>query len=176
MQHDVKNDVLDRLAGLRTIVDTRGCPFMPEPIVEFYSNKLAAGYAHYRPYKVSFNLPMLMENPESMLHETVAHELAHLVTWYRYSRDIAGQTRPRPHGHEWQYIMRDWFNVEPERCHNYDTSTTNARRQHRHRYLCSSGCVEHKISTTKAMKIAMGRRSYRCSRCKSTIYAAPEGE
>lgn len=166
IEPNLEKQVLDRLAELAVIIDHHH-QHMPEPIVEFYDNKLSAGMAHYRPYKVSFNAPMLRENLEDMLHETVAHELAHIVVYYRW--DLAGRPRPRPrpHGSQWQRIMRHWFKVEPSRLHAYNTSTTNAKRQSR--WAAECGCTTHHITTTKQMNIAMGKTQYFCRACSGEL-------
>lgn len=156
-------EVEDRLTELMKMVEQN----MPHgyvrqrPRVTYYDNKLYAGRADYRKHEIQINRVMLVENLEDMLYETVAHELAHLITFTLYGRKAA------PHGREWQHIMRSWFNVEPSRCHNYDTTNVKAKRQDRWEAKCD--CQTHRITTVLRNRIMMGQ-GRRCITCHSLLH------
>lgn len=157
----MEQQVKERMQELLKIVAARH-PTFRVPAVAYYDHKLAAGYADYRKHEVSFNTVHLRENLESMLHETVAHELAHLVCFHVHGRSA------KAHGYEWQSIMRDWFNVEPSRLHDYDQSNVKAKRQDRWAATCACDKV-HRISTTKRNSIIFKGIGYHCLICNQTI-------
>jgi SprT protein len=160
---EIRQRVEDRLDELLLIVNHRTHGFgMPE--LSYYDNKACAGTATGS-RAIALNMPMLRDNLDSMLHETVAHELAHLVVHHCYLED--GGPKPKPHGPEWQDVMRNWFGVEPETTHNYDVSTSNVRRQNRWEAKCS--CRTHAITTTKQMKMAVDGARYSCRSCGCEI-------
>jgi len=88
--------------------------------------------------------------------------------WYRWvirPLDLDGEDHRgpniRPHGHEWQPIMRQ-RGAEPTRCHDYDVSGLDARRLKYFDYHCS--CMRHQLSSIRHNKVAKGQR-YLCKRC-----------
>ena len=160
---EIRQQVEDRLDSLLTIVRTRTFDFKL-PDIYYYDNQLSAGIAHGSK-RMGLNMVHLRENTDSMVHETVAHELAHLVVHHCWLLD--GGAKPKPHGPEWQDVMRNWFNVEPERTHDYDDTNVKAKRQNKWEAACS--CTVHAITTTKQMKMAMGQRRYKCRSCGTLI-------
>jgi len=152
---------VDHRLGYLLAIVRQHLPDFKTPAMEYYDNKLASGSANYRTWTIRLNMVHLQENLESMLHETVAHEMAHLAAFAMHGR-------VKPHGAEWQRIMRSWFGVEPERTHDYDCSNVKARRQTRWEADC--GCPDsHKVSTAKRNKILFKNRSYRCLTCSQLI-------
>ena len=110
-----------------------------------------------------YNPVLLRENPRRFIQQTVAHEVAHLV-----ARRIHG-SRIRPHGREWQAVMRE-FGVEPRRCHDFDTTRSTLRRLRRFRYHCD--CSEHQITTIRHNRVLAGQR-YLCRRCGEALRQTP---
>ena len=159
----IKARVAARVAELTAIAQDR-YPDFPAPLVAYFDGRRAAGLASPSAHRVSFNTTLLRENVASMLTETVAHEVAHLVVAHAFKQ---ARKRPRPHGREWQYVMRTLFGVEPARTHCYDMSNCNVRRQRRWIYRCD--CREHAITTVLHKKIASGRSTYRCACCKGQL-------
>lgn len=95
------------------------------------------------------------------LANTVPHEVAH----YAVYRAWPGR-RVRPHGGEWQAIMRA-LNVEPSVTFDLDLSGLPRRQQRRHRYHC--GCKEHDLSTTRHNRVSAGRARYACLQCRREL-------
>lgn len=149
-------------------------PGFPCPAVLFYDKRRAAGLAYLQRHMVGIHETLLVENFDSMIEETVAHEVAHLVVHWNWtqSRDkrrAAGMTdpmRPKPHGCEWQAVMRAVFKVEPQRTHSYDMANVQVRRQRRFAYACP--CRTHKVATVQHNKMQRGR-SFVCSSCRGSL-------
>ena len=160
---ELRQLVEDRLDELLLITDKRTHGFSL-PSISYYDNKLSAGTA-LGSWKIELNMVMLRENTESMIHETVAHELAHCVVSHCWKLD--GGPRPKPHGREWRDVMINWFGVSPETTHSYDDTNVKAKRQNKWEAACS--CTMHHITTTKQMNIAMGKRRYKCRSCGDLI-------
>ena len=150
-------------------------PDFPAVDCTLFTRRRAAGLAFGNEHRIALNEVLLLENPEPMLRDTVAHEFAHIVVWWRYLQD-KNEAPPRvmvptptAHGAEWQTVMRYVFDVEPARCHRFDTSNTGARAQRRWEYRCE--CQMHLITTSKHRRAQDGAR-YVCADCKSVLLAA----
>jgi SprT protein len=148
-----------RLAGL-------GHPPLPRPRLGFFDHRLDAGRATppdsaRGPGLIELNRVYLARDPEAMLRETVAHELAHLVVFHLHP-----YRRVSPHGALWQRIMREWLEVEPERTHRFDTAAVRARRQRRWRYRCA--CREHALTTVRHRRASAGS-VYLCRSCHGAL-------
>lgn len=90
----------------------------------------------------------------------MAHEVAHLIAHQLFGPRI------RPHGEEWQLIMRGIYGLPPDRCHTYAV-----KRRATTRYLYRCHCPEHNdfpFSPQRHNLVAKGRRYY-CRRCKATL-------
>ena len=118
-----------------------------------------AGVAHLQENLLRFNAQLYRENTEHFLRQTVAHEVAHLVAHQLFGLRI------RPHGEEWQKIMRGVFQLPPERCHSYDVPRRKATR-YVYRCQCPEGLFP--FSAQRHGLVAKGRR-YLCRRCRATL-------
>lgn len=106
-------------------------------------------------YLIRYNLELLKRGGADFIQRTVPHEVAHVLAYHHHGPNI------RPHGHEWQRIMRQ-LGAEPTRCHDYDVSGLGARQLQYYHYHCS--CMEHQLSSIRHNKVAKGQR-YLCKRC-----------
>jgi SprT protein len=111
--------------------------------------------------EIRYNLQMASLQPERFLSETVTHEVAHLLTWLLHGRNA------RPHGPEWQSMMRFLGIESPRRCHDFRGGEP-ARRQRRWSYRCA--CRTHHLSTTRHNRIQKGAR-YQCAACGGALQA-----
>lgn len=148
-------------------------PEFPKVDYTLFTRRRAAGLAFGNEHRIALNEVLLRENPEPMLRDTVAHEFAHVVVWWRYLQEktrLAAPDRyvraPSAHGNEWRTVMRYVFNVEPARCHRFDTSNTGARVQRRWEYRC--GCQAHLFTTSKHKRAQAGAL-YVCADCKGEL-------
>jgi SprT protein len=147
-------------------------PEFPRVGCSLFSRRRAAGLAFGNEHRIALNEVLLRENPEPMLRDTVAHEFAHIVVWWRYLEQKKldpDAAAPSAHGTEWQTVMREMFAVEPSRCHRFDTRNTGARVQRRWEYRCR--CQSHLLTTSKHKRAQSGAR-YVCQDCRAELAAA----
>ncbi len=120
----------------------------------------AAGQVRHYPdgrIEIRYNLGIARLQPEDFVAHTVPHEVAHVLVGWLYER------RVRPHGPEWQAMMR-YLGAKPERCHDFALAeTVTRRRQRRWTYHCA--CRKHLLSTTRHNRIRRGERRYQCRDC-----------
>jgi SprT protein len=175
MNMDVLRERLESRVGECQRLVTALHPDFPKVDWTLFTRRRAAGLAFGNEHRIALNEVLLRENPEPMLRDTVAHEFSHIVVWWRYlqcRRAAAPGTvvaAPTAHGAEWQSVMRYVFDVEPLRCHRFDTSNTGARVQRRWAYRCE--CQMHLITTSKHRRAQSGAR-YVCADCKGELVAA----
>lgn len=109
--------------------------------------------------KIRYNSALLTQYGERFLEQTVPHEVAHLIARRLYGPSI------RPHGREWQSIMR-YFKVPANRCHSFDTSSSAARSMRYFDYHCL--CRQHRLSAIRHNRIISGV-TYLCRACGSSL-------
>jgi SprT protein len=131
------------------------------PTIGFDLQGLAAGQAilHRDHPGIRYNAALLEQEGDAFLQRTVPHEVAHLVVYQLYGR------RVRPHGREWQQLMRQ-FGADPARCHRFDTGATRARHFRRFDYHCA--CREHQLTAIRHNRIQRGT-VYLCQACKRPL-------
>ncbi len=144
-----------RAAGRKSKVKLRQLPHLA-----FYRGRSDAGRALLLEERIEINEDLLERYPDAMLEETIAHELAHLLVYRLFGR------RASAHGQEWQAIMRQWFQVEPQRTHNFDLNGLGVRRQQRFAYYC--GCRPHELSAVRHRRALRGV-DYRCVACQGRL-------
>jgi len=104
---------------------------------------------------IRYNRTLLARYPSEFLAQTVPHEVAHYLAHLRFGRTV------RPHGAEWQEIMRG-LGADPKRCHDFDVTGLTTRRIRRHLYHCR--CGEHALTSIRHHRILRGA-SYVCRSC-----------
>lgn len=165
--------VMARLDELMLVVSAR-LPGFTRPAVGYFTKRAAAGLAYYHAHRIELHRELLRENAEDMIHDTIAHELAHLVTFALASRRMIPGTG-RGHGCHWQGVMRTWFGIVPKRTHSYDMTNAGVKRQRRWVYGCA---YDHTLTMTttrhnKAQRTARARADgtcgYLCARCHTPI-------
>lgn len=138
---------------------------LPDAVVDFSLRGRCAGQAKINrsgETSLRINQQLLKENFEDFMINTIPHEVAHLVVNWQ-SRN--NRQRPRPHGPEWQAVMQDCFNLEPRRCHDYQTSPARIVPR---AFLYSCSCREHHLTSIMHNKIS---RSYQalCKVCRTPL-------
>jgi SprT protein len=114
-----------------------------------------------------FNKVLLESYAEDFINEVVPHECAHVVVYHlNRSAFHSGSKRPKPHGIEWQSVMRDVYRLEPKVTHNFALTSSESRQ---YSYVC--GCVQriHRISIIRHNKIKRGRARYLCKGCGDAL-------
>lgn len=92
---------------------------------------------------------------------TVPHEVAHYV-----SDILFGIKNIRPHGKQWQSIMR-FMGVAPKVTGDYDLTGVPVKRQRRFDYSCA--CMTHQLTTTRHNKVLKNKASYACQKCGEVL-------
>ena len=111
-----------------------------------------------------FNSYVFAKYWQHSLSETVPHEVAHYV-----SDVLFGFRYIRPHGREWQSIMR-FFGVVPNARCDLDLSDIPTRRLRHFNYNCL--CGSHQLTAIRHNRIKSGKRRYFCRNCTSELMQA----
>lgn len=128
------------------------------PQVQFDLKGYNAGTATPQKNLLRFNAELFVNNQQHFLQQTVPHEVAHLVAYQLYGLAI------KPHGKEWQQIMRQVYQLPAERCHHYQV----ARKQTTYyRYQCPCD-AEHLLTIRRHNSIKKGVK-YICKKCKGVL-------
>lgn len=159
--------VLDRVRECFQIGNSKlpdiHCAPDPHKMVVFFEKSRLGGYV-WEKYgtKVFLNWPLLLNNEESYMTDTIPHEVCHL-----FANAILKKSgrRETSHGPVWKKTMRSVFGLAPIRCHQMDTSTAR-RDKETVRYICT--CMKHDLSKIVHNRIKNGR-NYRCRRCGSIL-------
>lgn len=138
---------------------------LPDASIDFSLRGRCAGQARVDrngETGLRINLQLLAENLDDFLSNTIPHEVAHLVVnWQARNK----RQRPRPHGPEWQAIMKNCYALPPKRCHSYQT--TPARVVPRP-YLYTCNCREHRLTIIIHNRISRNYQAL-CKACRTPI-------
>lgn len=148
-----------------------GLGALPEPALDFSLRGKMAGQAGWRitalgrkkqavDFRLRFNLEAYALHPADMLGDTVPHEIAHLIVVAHF-----GPGR-RPHGPEWQQVMRDCFGLAPRRTHQL--ALTPARTVERC-FIYACKCREHEFTSIRHQRVRRGRSLYTCKACGEVL-------
>ncbi|MCP5161559.1 MAG: SprT-like domain-containing protein [Hahellaceae bacterium] len=150
-----------------SIAESRFGRRFPRPEIRFDLRGRSAGQArvalgrHAQPPVLRFNAILLKENVDDFLREVPAHETAHLVIGVMYGRSV------KPHGREWQAVMKEVFNIEPRVTHRM---AVNSGTRRRFEYRCGCNGESHFLSTVRHNRIMAKTTQYRCRRCGDTLF------
>ncbi|WP_354623646.1 SprT family zinc-dependent metalloprotease [Psychromonas sp. MME2] len=128
------------------------------PSYLFNQRGKSAATAHLQRNLIKFNAILYQQNKETFLQQVVAHEVAHLIVYQCYGK-------VRPHGKEWQKVMRDVFHCPPHTTHSLDISDVVGQQ---FTYQCQ--CSSHQLSIRRHNKVLKGGQ-YLCTRCKTLLTA-----
>jgi len=128
--------------------------------ISFQLRGQKAGVAHISENRLRFNPVLYKENREHFLLHTVAHEVAHLVTYHLYGNRI------RAHGPEWQAVMQTVYRLPAQRCHSYAVNRT--AKTH---YLYRCQCPDREPFALSAQRHARVNKGmhYLCKVCRATL-------
>ncbi|WP_338401477.1 SprT family zinc-dependent metalloprotease [Neptunicella marina] len=132
-------------------------PF-PRPVVGFNQRGKIAGSARLQLNELRFNRTLLKDNPEHFLTDVVPHEVSHLLVHQLYGR-------VKPHGYEWQQMMRQVYGLHPQTRHQMDVSKVQGKTFN---YRCH--CQQHKLTIRRHNKALKGM-TYMCRSCGSALVA-----
>ncbi|WP_340677114.1 SprT family zinc-dependent metalloprotease [Paraglaciecola sp.] len=131
---------------------------MPE--VKFNQRGKIAGSARLQKNELRFNPVLMKDNLELFLSDVVPHEVCHLLAFTLYGR-------VKPHGREWQQLMREVFGRKPQTYHMMDVSKVAGQK---FTYLCACGPIQ--LSIRRHNKVVRKVQQYRCLKCGSQLIAA----
>ena len=136
------------------------------PAVTFDLQGRAAGMYRVRnaQRQIRYNPYIFGKYFSDNLANTVPHEVAHYVTDVLY-----GLQHVRPHGGEWQAVMRV-LDAEPNVTCNYDLTGVPLRRQRRFCYRCV--CSSHAVSAVRHNRVQRGLGKYVCKHCSTALVFA----
>jgi len=110
--------------------------------------------------RLRFNLQAYAAHPAEMLNETVPHEISHLVVVLLWGGGC------RPHGAQWQQVMRDCFGLEPQRTHRLPLKPTRTLSRD---FVYACACRKHYLTRIRHGRIERGQSAYRCKDCGNIL-------
>lgn len=156
----------------------------PSPKLTFGLRGRAAGMHHGSTGEIELNMSFVAKNAVEMVEQTVPHEVVH--AWLTVARDPSHvrsyesmqayalnkacgyrTRRPKrnPHGDTFMRTL-SFLGGKMERCHNFDTSELNGRKQNRWAWKCPACGKVYQLSTCRHNK-AMRGAGYFDPRCGS---------
>lgn len=152
--------------------------FDVEPVVDWKLRGLAAGRAYYSGFRISLN-EHIARNEGEAFRQTVGHEVAHLVTYWRHMKSERGRLRypcPAAHGWEWKSVMLA-LGYRPDRCHSY-ASAARVRNVRRYAYVCRCGMPHSLTARAHGVQQAADEHlswaGYTCRRCRTRLQFVEE--
>ncbi|WP_231908865.1 SprT family zinc-dependent metalloprotease [Marinomonas sp. TW1] len=116
----------------------------------------AAGTAHLQKNELRFNHFMYQQNPVEFLKTVVPHEVAHIIVYQIYGTSV------RPHGKEWQAVMKKVYQLSPNRTHMFDVPPL------KNSYLYACACRQHEFTKRRHSRAQKGVE-YICKECHSSL-------
>lgn len=110
--------------------------------------------------ELRFNPTLMTQEPKAFLAEVVPHEVAHLVAYTVYGQRI------KPHGLEWQSVMRDVYGLEPRVTHTFDVPDSGRMK---HVYVCGCEGRTHRLSSIRHKRIVSHTSQYTCRYCRQFL-------
>ncbi|MCL1092186.1 SprT family zinc-dependent metalloprotease [Shewanella kaireitica] len=129
----------------------------PRPEVNFKLRGKSAGTAHLQLNKLRFNPLLLKDNSQAFVDDVVPHEICHLLAFQLYGR-------VKPHGLEWQRLMRQLYQRQPRTTHSFNTQSVEGKT---FEYFCGCGSVN--LSIRRHNKVVRGDTQYRCRKCGQNL-------
>lgn len=110
---------------------------------------------------IRFNRILMEENPDAFIGEVAPHETAHVVAHQLFGHRI------KPHGKEWQMIMRTVLNQKPTVTHRFDVTKAAPKP---YIYRCGCDDLTHSLSIIRHNRVQRKQASYLCRQCNRPLY------
>jgi len=135
----------------------------------------AAGQVRFGKSGIRYDYPILRFNPAMLIQyktqfidEVVPHECAHLIVHKLNEKYFLSNKskRIKPHGLEWQTVMKDVFARDPKVTHTFETNSPK-----RDSYLYQCGCSEltHRLGIIRHNRVMREQSAYRCKMCSQSL-------
>lgn len=138
---------------------------LPEASVSFNLRGHSAGQAIVKSdgqTHLRLNQTLLAENFHEFIKQTIPHEVAHLVVYWQA---LGNWPKPKPHGPEWQAVMRDCFSLTPARCHNFRTRPARVVARN---FVYTCNCRDHQLTSIMHNKISQRGKAV-CKNCQTSL-------
>ncbi|NVK57868.1 MAG: SprT family zinc-dependent metalloprotease [Alteromonadaceae bacterium] len=129
----------------------------PLPELTYRRSGRHAGTAFLQQNRINLNPVLLVHNRDAFIQDVLPHEVSHLLVYQLFGR-------VKPHGKEWQSVMRDVFHCAPETRHDFDLAPLNLRTAE---YRCDCGPVA--LSIRRHNAVMRGQKQYKCRQCKQLL-------
>jgi len=116
-----------------------------------------AGAAVLQKNHIKLQAKLFEQNQTTFTQEVIPHELAHLVVFQHYGK-------VKPHGMQWQYVMKNVFGIEPKVRHSLDVRAAGVKMFD---YECACDTVQ--LSAIRHNRVLRGEQRYYCKRCKQAL-------
>ncbi len=120
-----------------------------------------AGSAYLHRNVIKLNKTLFIQNFDDFLHQVIPHEVAHIISYQKFGK-------VKPHGIEWQSIMRSVFNLDAHVTHKFDVANVGMQ-DFAYRCDCNNLIM---LSVVRHNKVTRGKQRYRCQKCKSLLTPA----
>lgn len=157
----LQQTILDKLEVDYQLAEQYFKTSFPRPVVQFTLRGKSAGTAHLQLNKLRFNPVLLEENISAFIDDVVPHEISHLICFQVFGR-------VKPHGVEWQSIMRRVYHRAPKTTHKLDTLSVRGKQ---FEYFCGCGSVQ--LSIRRHNNVVRGKSQYRCKTCQHMLQSNP---
>lgn len=127
------------------------------PVLNYRLRGQKAGVAYLQKNEIRLNRTLLLENTSDFIQQVVPHEAAHLIVYQQFGR-------VKPHGKEWQFVMKALFHLPAEIYHCFDLNSVTPQNI---AYQCQ--CQIHHLSSHRHQKILNKTAVYLCKKCRSEL-------
>ncbi|MCC2615409.1 SprT family zinc-dependent metalloprotease [Aestuariibacter halophilus] len=127
------------------------------PTLLFNQRGKIAGSAHLSRNEIRLNPILLADNIEAFEHTVIPHELCHILVYQQHGR-------VKPHGKEWQTLMRGLFGLPPKVTHGFDTRRVEGRT-----FLYQCACGPVRLTVRRHNKVARNQLRYVCKTCGDAL-------
>ncbi|MGL5335913.1 MAG: SprT-like domain-containing protein [Enterovibrio sp.] len=165
LQQDLQQQMREQVAFAIKLANSKYGLTLSVPHVRFNLRSTTAGMAKPALWQLCFNPILLEKNAQAFLQEVVAHEVSHLLVFVLFKQNAA-QKKLKPHGKEWQTIMRELFALTPRATHSFDVSSI-AGVSRRFVYRCA--CDDFLLTAYRHNRIQRQQAQYVCKKCRSVL-------
>jgi SprT protein len=128
------------------------------PEVNLNQRGKIAGSAHLQKNLIKLNRKLFIQNFDDFLQQVIPHEIAHIICYQQFGR-------VKPHGVEWQSLMRSLFKIDAHVTHKFDVSDVGMQD---FAYQCECNEIIM-LSVVRHNKVRRGTQRYRCHKCKAVL-------